>query len=195
MCCTKTLNDRVLRESTTDPTRIDYGEIYGEIIELFPELADLEPAIVDAMEMQKKSRVKTREREPIDEAAKDVLREFERALMDDGFKVGANRDGTAYKYSRYMKMLFDHKIFSRRADFFRPGARAHAHKFYRSAAEKKAGESNTKTSAIKLYRNYANGFDKFVLLCSRDGPEPPEEENFDDVPDDVLSHMGLAIGN
>lgn len=147
-CCKKTYDRMLLRETTMDTARIDYDEIE----EMFSDL-----------ESGEKSR--KRKHAPTSITTKAVMAEFEDALIADGYTIGANRDGTALKYSRYARMLFDHAIFSTRADFFLPGARVLAHQFYRSEAEKKAFENGGKTSAKKLYRNFANGFDKFVLLC------------------------------
>ena len=140
---------------------------YAEMEELLRNVEEENDLFTELMTPQKSAKQvnKKRKRAPISDAAKAVIREFEDALVADGFVVGALRDGTAMKYCGYMHMLFEHGVFSSRADFFDIGARAHAHQFYRSFAEQKVAENGGKTSAKKLYRNFSNGFDKFVLLC------------------------------
>ena len=162
-CCKKDHNERVLREVTLDTARVDYSETF--------ETERENSSFVGVTSRGKSGKksvkfVKKAKRAPATVAAEAVMNEFEAALLADGFVVGENRDGTAVKYCRYMCMLFDNGIFSTRADFFKAGARARAHDFYRSKAEQKALENDGKTTAKKLYRNFANGFDKYVLLCS-----------------------------
>lgn len=107
---------------------------------------------------------KARSPEPeITEAAISVLLEFEDLLLEDGYNMG-KQDGAASKYPRYMKMLFTNDVFKCRDDFFDPNARVKAHRFYSSRAI--ADSKTTKTSAEKLYRNYRNGFDKYVIMAT-----------------------------
>jgi len=194
-CCKKARNERALREVTLDTARVDYSETNGS----FFDTAQENSPFVEVKSRGKSGKsgkfVKKAKRAPATAAAEAVMTEFENALLADGFAIGANGDGTAMKYSRYMRMLFDHGIFSTRADFFKVGARARAQKFYQSQAEKKALENGGKTSAKKLYRNFANGFDKFVLLCADASiesettcPQKPVEEDVTDTAwfDDLL---------
>lgn len=160
-CCKKALNPRVLRDSTIDGSRIDYATAEGVDI-------DADDTKSDPVSKQSAPRARSK---PVltttsgaGEDANVVLCEFESLLVADGYKVGSNRDGTAIKYCRYMKMLFDHDIFVCRDDFFRPGARNRAHSFYMSMAKSKANEAGGRVSRKKLYKNFANGYDKFVLL-------------------------------
>ena len=188
LCCKKPYDGRVLREATMDTARIDYNEIDGSFFDTAQENSPFVEVKSRGKSGKSGKSGKKGKRAPATAAAEAVMTEFENALLADGFAIGANGDGTAMKYSRYMRMLFDHGIFSTRADFFKVGARACAQKFYQSQAEKKALENGGKTSAKKLYRNFANGFDKFVLLCADASiesettcPQKPVEEDVMDT--------------
>jgi hypothetical protein len=165
-CCNKALTSRVLRESTVDGARVDYAATEGINDDPFDTQADRSPEQATPRLTARRARARQTlvTTSGAGEAANAVLREFEMLLVADGYKVGPNRDGTAMKYCRYMKMLFDHDIFTCREDFFRPGARNRAHEFYRSFAKSKADEAGGATKYKKLYKNFANGYDKFVLL-------------------------------
>lgn len=198
-CCKKAHNERALREVTLDTARVDYSETNGS----FFDTASENSSFVGVTSRGKSGKfVKKAKRAPATVAAEAVMNEFENALIADGFAIGVNGDGTAMKYSRYMRMLFDNGIFSTRADFFKAGARARAQKFYRSKAEQKALENGGKTTAKKLYRNFANGFDKYVLLCAdmnidSEIPvvEKPVEEDVTDTAwvDDLLNELGIEL--
>lgn len=99
-------------------------------------------------------------------SAKAVIDEFKQLMLHDGYLLGSGRDGTASKYCRYMEMLFECDDFKCRDDFFKPLARSKAHEFYMDCAKKKEQEGSGKTPASKLYKNWRNGFDKYVFLAS-----------------------------
>tara|TARA_B110001450_G_scaffold221094_1_gene216927 strand:+ start:38 stop:745 length:708 start_codon:yes stop_codon:yes gene_type:complete len=198
-CCKKAHNGRVLRETTLDTARFDYSAL-DELSRLLED--ENLPVLKPKPRKSGKSGQKGT-RAPTTVAAETVMNEFEDALIADGFLVGANRDGTAVKYRRYMSMLFDHGIFTTRADFFKAGARTRAHEFYKSQGEKKATENGGKTNAKKLYRNFANGFDKFILLCANANidseipfvEKPVEEDSVDtEWIDDLLDELGVELG-
>jgi len=169
MCCGKSMLDRQLRPSTCDPTRVSYEEsnddnVLSEIKNhLASEPAPLttQPATRKAVVQKMPKPLKTK----YGKQADDVLVEFEMMLKRDGFKTTSGGDGTARKYARYMKMLFDNDVFKARDDFFKTDSREKAHSFYREMANKKAAEDGSTTSASKLFSNFKNGFDKFVMLA------------------------------
>ena len=117
--------------------------------------------------------------------ARNVLREFRQLLIRDGYRVGRG-DGTATKYCRYMQMLFENDIFTSRDDFFKPAARSRAHAFYMQCAQKKAQETDCRTSVKKLYKNFANGFDKFVLLANFETAEVCTQVSDNVTLDDII---------
>ena len=112
-----------------------------------------------------------------------VLEEFMQLLLDNGYDKGKKRDGAASKYCGYMQMLFDGGIFSRRADFFKCDSRARAHRFYMQCAQEKASNNQCKTSARKMYTNFVNGFDKFVLLSGFDAVDDAQCVTVQDIID------------
>jgi len=105
-------------------------------------------------------------RVPSSESAEAIMQEFRELLTADGYceSPGAKNGGTIKKYVTYMKILFDSGTFHCRADFFKPGARNKAHASLFAEAVRKSASGKTKVS--KLYSNYKNGFDKYVLLAS-----------------------------
>ena len=105
-------------------------------------------------------------RPPSSESAEATMEEFRGLLLADGYfdSPGAKGSGTIRKYVSYMKILFDTGTFHSRDDFFKPGARNKAHAALFAEAVRKASQGGTKAS--KLYCNYRNGFDKYVLLAS-----------------------------
>lgn len=170
-CCGKILLGRQLRPSTCDPSRTSYCDPNDDgVVSPLKPLAnvgdDRNPsfAIRKPTFKRSKAKMKTALKTTCGKQADDVLAEFEALLVRDGFNVGGGSDGTARKYARYMKMLFDHGVFKCRSDFFLPDSREKAHKFYREFAFTKASENGGKTSASKLFGNFKNGFDKFVML-------------------------------
>lgn len=94
------------------------------------------------------------------------MEEFRELLLADGYfdSPGAKGSGTIRKYVSYMKILFDTDTFHSRDDFFKPGARNKAHAALFAEAVRKSSQGGTKAS--KLYCNFKNGFDKYVLLAS-----------------------------
>jgi len=179
LCCGKSLLDRQLRSSTCDKYRISYSELndVGTIADVtFPLNIDEDrfPAPFISKFAVRRSATKRKKAEAIEmsylttmcgKEADDVLAEFEELLKRDGFGVGCGADGTARKYARYMKVLFDNGVFVRRSDFFKPDSREKAHAFYRGIALEKATENGGTTSAKKLFNNFKHGFDKFVMLA------------------------------
>jgi hypothetical protein len=177
--CGKSLLGRKLRLSTCDTSRSFYSEpnddgvMYdttsqrntdGVVVPtpFIPRFSVRKPAFKCKKARAKATAYLTTE---FGKQADDVLAEFEELLKRDGFRVGGGTDGTARKYARYMKMLFDHGVFTCRDDFFKSDSREKAHAFYRSVALEKTSENGGKTSASKLFGNFKNGFDKFIMLA------------------------------
>ena len=131
---------------------------------------------------KEKAKAKTNLTSKCGKQADDVLAEFEDLLKRDGYSVGVNADGTARKYARYMKMLFDHGVFRCRADFFEHDSREKAHAFYRSIAQETASKNGGKTSAGKLFLNFRNGFDKFVMLAHFESEYKPPASKTAEAP-------------
>ena len=205
MCCGKSLLDRQLRPSTCDPTRVSYEESNGDNVlseinnHIAPEPAPLttHPAPCKPVVQKMVKPLKTK----CGKQADDVLTEFEMLMKRDGFKMSSSGDGTARKYARYMKMLFDHGVFKQRADFFNADSREKAHNFYREMADKKAAEDGCTTSASKLVSNYKNGFDKYVMLThfAIEFNEPEAEHvestelNDDALPTEHVAHESTEL--
>lgn len=181
LCCKKTATGRVLRDTTSDIGRVDYTGLddFGDDAE--------KDTIVKPIAIGQKNMPQSKQ---------SVLEEFHQLLLQDGYHVGKSGDGTAVKYCRYMKMLFDSGVFSCREDFFGPSARSLAHATYVDIAKTKAHEGNSRTTWKKLYKNYANGFDKFVLLAkfeSSDSSGSSAHESIDEYDnvsvDDILAML------
>lgn len=187
LCCGKSLLGRKLRLSTCDPSRMFYSEPNGDDVlydttsrlnidgvltptPFIPRFAVRKPTF-----KRKKAKAAVYLTTKCGKQADDVLAEFEELLKRDGFKVGGGSDGTVRKYARYMKMLLDHDVFTCRADFFKPDSREKAHAFYRRMALEKASENGGTTSAGKLFGNFKNGFDKFVMLAHFESEFKPVE--------------------
>lgn len=181
LCCGKSLLGRQLRSTTCDPSRLSYTEPNDDCVMSDATSRLNQDGVSNPLPIRKpvfkrsntkpKSSITTACGKPGDE----VLSEFEELLKRDGFQVGGNADGTARKYARYMKMLFDHDIFRSRVDFFQADSREKAHAFYRRFALATASEKGGKTSASKLFSNFKNGFDKFVMLAHFESEFKPVE--------------------
>lgn len=184
ICCGKYVTGREFRESTLDSLRTDYGAAadfaddnttvdpdYEDVVSLCTVLKDddFDNGVVAYVHVP-----------PQGDSPDDVAAEFSLLLKADGYVDGSNGDGTAKKYVRYMKLLFEHEVFKSRGDFFLPGARAKAHMAYRVIATDKA-KLGGKTSARKLFKNYKNGFDRYVFLADEHARRKPNETTEPDV--------------
>jgi hypothetical protein len=195
VCCGKYVTGREFRESTLDSLRVDYGaavNLTDDNTATDPYYDDVASVLIASLESGDDGFGNTVVAEvhvpSQGDSPDDVMAEFSLLLKADGFVDGSNGDGTAKKYVRYMKMLFEHDVFKSRGNFFLPGARAKAHVAYRVIAQDKA-RAGGKTSARTLYKNYKNGFDRYVFLADEHAKRKPSETtepNVELTEDDIV---------
>ena len=187
VCCGKYVTGREFRETTLDTLRVDYGysaDFAHDNTVSDPDYQDIVSVITSCTETVDDGFgvgvVADVHVPPQGDSPEDVMAEFSLLLKADGFVDGPNGDGTAKKYVRYMKLLFEHDVFKSRGDFFLAGARAKAHTAYRVIAQDKALAGGT-TKASRLFKNYKNGFDRYIFLADEHAKRKPDETTEPDV--------------
>jgi len=188
ICCGKYVTGREFRASTLDSLRVDYGAVADFADDNTAADPDYELAeagvLATSLDLEHYGPSNCVIAEvhvpPQGDSPEDVSAEFSMLLKADGFVDGSNGDGTAKKYVRYMKLLFEHEVFQSRGDFFLSGARTKAHMAYRLIATDKA-RLGGKTSANKLFKNFKNGFDRYVFLADEHARRKPNETTEPDV--------------
>jgi len=119
---------------------------------------------------------------------KQVLDEFEKLMQFESQKP-YNSD-TRKRYKMYLKELFDGGVFNKRDELFNQGAKARAHKFYMQQAIQVHSKGG-KTPLKKLYHNYKNGYDKFVLLSDNHSGHNANDETID--ADELLKSVSAEM--
>ena len=104
----------------------------------------------------------------IGDTPEECIEEFRQRMKHAEYGDGTSKDGSLYKYSRAMALLFnDDSFFKTRDDFFKDDAKDAACEIFMKIAMKKVKDPTNHKKINHEMRCMKHGFDDFVTLVSR----------------------------